>query len=246
MRSDVLLLVGAIASIGGFTLICCLAVGFLRLASRLLETGAARADALGRLAAAAERLVLVLERTGASPASASAPATTPPPRTAPGAREEAATLRARLEAARAANDPGRVLEIRATLATVLEPEQSALLDRSLARWFMDLIQKRLRQGAISAEVVELATRVAAALDSTPEGASLRAALPTLRRSVGLCARCGSPYTGLADACPACMGAGLPAVSIGPSSPSQDGGSPSPGGTEPAPEGDSQGSGDAPA
>jgi predicted amidophosphoribosyltransferase len=46
--------------------------------------------------------------------------------------------------------------------------------------------------------------VADAFDSTPEGASLRAALPTLRRSVGLCARCGRPYNGIADACPACL------------------------------------------
>ena len=66
---------------------------------------------------------------------------------------------------------------------------------------MALIQKRMRQGAMTTDIALLATRVAAAFDATPEGASLRAALPTLRRSVGLCARCGQPYTGIADACP---------------------------------------------
>jgi hypothetical protein len=114
------------------------------------------------------------------------------------------TLRARLEAAREANDADRVLELREALAPLLERDELAPLERGLARWFMGLIQKRLRQGAITVDMVNFATRVAGALDTTPEGASLRAALPTLRRSVGLCARCGKPYTGLADACPACL------------------------------------------
>jgi hypothetical protein len=41
---------------------------------------------------------------------------------------------------------------------------------------------------------------------TVEGASLRASLPTLRRSAGLCPRCAQPYTGLANACPQCLAA----------------------------------------
>ncbi len=69
---------------------------------------------------------------------------------------------------------------------------------------MAMIQKRLRGGAMRPDVAILAARVAESLDATPEGASLRAALPTLRRSAGLCARCGEPYTGLADACPKCL------------------------------------------
>ena len=69
---------------------------------------------------------------------------------------------------------------------------------------MALIQKRLRAGTIRIDVVELAAKVAERFDHTSEGASLRAALPTLRRSAGLCARCGKPYTGIADACPVCL------------------------------------------
>jgi predicted amidophosphoribosyltransferase len=46
--------------------------------------------------------------------------------------------------------------------------------------------------------------VAVSLYQTPEGASLRASLPTLRRAAGLCARCARPYKGIADACPACL------------------------------------------
>jgi hypothetical protein len=57
-----------------------------------------------------------------------------------------------------------------------------------------------------ADVAVLAARVALSLDDTPEGASLRASLPTLRRAAGLCARCGQPYTGIAEACPICQSA----------------------------------------
>jgi hypothetical protein len=251
MRNDVPLLVVALAalSLAAFGVFAWAVSRFLRLWSRLLETSAARAEALGRLAAAAERLAQVVERTGLSPRPASAAPSAPPAaQQGPASRPtDAETLRAQLEAAREASDPGRVLEIRETLVTLLEPEQRAALDRPLARWFLDLIQKRLRQGAIAVDVVALATRVAAALDTTPEGASLRAALPTLRRSVGLCARCGNPYTGIADACPACLTAGLPTVSGGPASPSRsvsEGGPPN--GTPLTPEADSQGSEDAPA
>ena len=137
----------------------------------------------------------------------------------------AAALRVRLDAAREAKDPDRVLEHREALAPLLEPEERVELDRGLARWFMALIQKRLRPGVMTLDLAVLASRVASAFDSTPEGASLRAALPTLRRSVGLCARCGQPYTGLADACPACLGTAQVPVFIPPPDPPQNGGPP---------------------
>jgi hypothetical protein len=260
MRNDAPLFVAAIASIAGFALAGWIVARRVRAWSRMVEATAAGADALARLASAAERMVAVLERTTLSvapnpPAEHPAASLAAGPRSAAlaefritlkqedwaqaesqiasfastnpddpvvvqlrdelkAAREAAAlSLQARLEAAREANDTQRVLEIRENLAAVLDPEQLAPLDRPLARWFLDLIQKRLRQGAISVDVVVLATRVAAALDTTVEGASLRAALPTLRRSVGLCARCGNPYTGIADACPACLPGGAFAPSV---------------------------------
>jgi hypothetical protein len=125
----------------------------------------------------------------------------------------AAVLRERIDAAREANDPERIFETRDTLIPLLAPGPRRELDRDLARWFMRLVQKRLRNGKISIDVAVLATRVAEAVDATPEGASLHAALPTLRRSVGLCARCGQPYTGIADACPACLASRMPAPGI---------------------------------
>lgn len=121
-------------------------------------------------------------------------------------RSAVAAHRDRLDAARTANDPERIFEIRESLASLLDPEPLRELDRELAGWFLRQIQKRLRNGIMTPDVVALATRVADAFDATPEGASLRAALPTLRRSVGLCARCGKPYSGIADACPACLAA----------------------------------------
>lgn len=115
-------------------------------------------------------------------------------------------LLARLDAARAAGDADRVLELREALSLLLTGEPLRALDRDLGKWFLHVIQKRLRAGAIAPDIPLLAARVADALDTTPEGASLRASLPTLRRSAGLCARCAEPYTGVAAACPKCLAA----------------------------------------
>lgn len=128
-------------------------------------------------------------------------------------------LQAKLAAAREVGDPDRVLELRDGLQPLLSDDDSRSLDHDLIRWLMGLIQKRLRTGTIRVDVVELAAKAAERFDHTPEGASLRAALPTLRRSAGLCARCGQPYKGLADACPDCLGhhqvAAVPGFDAGP-------------------------------
>jgi hypothetical protein len=112
-----------------------------------------------------------------------------------------------LQAARQVNDPARVLELYQVVVASLDSPTRGDLERDLARWFLALIQRRLRIGKIQADVVVLATQVAETFATTVEGASLRASLPTLRRSVGLCPRCASPYTGLGEACPKCLAAG---------------------------------------
>lgn len=121
-----------------------------------------------------------------------------------GRRGAADRLRARLAAAREANDPMGALELRDELARLTPPADHQELDRDLARWLMLALQRRLRAGTAGVDVAELAARAAASLAETPEGASLRAALPTLRRSAGLCPRCAQPYTGIANACPSCL------------------------------------------
>jgi len=109
-----------------------------------------------------------------------------------------------LRAAREVNDPNRVLELYAQTPPVQDAEDRRNLDQELAGWFLSLVHRRLRGGGVQLEIVTLAERVSESFAHTVEGASLRAALPTLRRSVGLCPRCGRPYNGTADACPVCL------------------------------------------
>ena len=51
----------------------------------------------------------------------------------------------------------------------------------------------------------LAARVVESFGDTPEGASLRAALPSLRRNAGLCPRCARPNPGARRSLPALRG-----------------------------------------
>jgi hypothetical protein len=120
-------------------------------------------------------------------------------------REAARSERlAQLKAARQVSDPDRVLELHQSLIPLLDAETRVTLDSDLSQWFLRLIHNRLRTGKIQTELVVLAGRIAEAFSHTVEGASLRASLPTLRRSAGLCSRCGLPYSGIASACPACL------------------------------------------
>lgn len=115
-------------------------------------------------------------------------------------------LRAQLDAAKAAMDPERVVEFRDQLTQHMRGEPLKELDRELVRWLIGIVQRRMRTGTVRSDVAQLAARVADSFGDTVEGASLRAALPTIRRSAGLCPRCAQPYRGLGEACPACLGA----------------------------------------
>jgi hypothetical protein len=148
-----------------------------------------------RIAPALERIAAALE---------SGAAVGPAPRAASAASVD--ELRARLDASRSANDPESVLVLRDELAAQLPAEAIAELDREVVHWLILLIQRRMRTGTVRADVVHLADRVARRFGTTLEGASLRASLPTLRRSAGLCPSCGEPYTGLEDVCPTCQAA----------------------------------------
>ncbi len=111
---------------------------------------------------------------------------------------------AELAAARDVNDPARVLDLYRSVAPELDPEQRGTLQSEVARWFLTVIYRRLRTGKIQVDVVELADEFVHSFAATTEGASVAAALPTLRRSAGLCPRCAQPYTGVDQACPECL------------------------------------------
>jgi hypothetical protein len=132
-----------------------------------------------------------------------------------------ADLHARLDAAQAAHDPMGVIEFRDALTEHLRGDRLKDLDRHLVQWLLTMIQKRLRTGTAGGDVAGLAARIADSFGDTPEGASLRASLPTLRRSAGLCPRCAQPYTGIGEACPRCLAVGAPTAfqpqAAGPSS-----------------------------
>jgi len=157
------------------------------------------AESLDRTIGLLERVALTLELRTAS--------TECGPPTDSGPAHPADTLQdhmAELKAARDVNDPLRVLELYQRIAPALESEPRAALQSEIAEWFLAVIYRRLRTGKIQVEVVELAGQFAETFAATTQGASVRAALPTLRRSAGLCPRCAQPYIGTAPACPDCL------------------------------------------
>lgn len=145
---------------------------------------------------------------GATPTPVVAAASVPPAVDEPAAEPppiDASRWRERLEAAREANDPARVLELREDAPAGQDEAALKELDADLGKWFLGLVHRRLRSGPLQLDLVTLVDRVSEVLGHTKDGASLRAALPTLRRGAGLCPRCAKPYAGVWEACPECMG-----------------------------------------
>jgi hypothetical protein len=123
--------------------------------------------------------------------------------------------RQELESGRAADDPDRVLDARDALTLHLRGERLVELDRQLVRWLVNLLQGWVRSGHRPADTAQLAARIAETFGDTTEGASLRAALPNLRRKAGLCPRCARPFQGKGDACPRCHAQGPADASLFP-------------------------------
>jgi hypothetical protein len=120
-------------------------------------------------------------------------------------------FKSRIDEARKLNDADQVVLLRDELTRHLVEEERKSLDRELIQWIMRWLQNRLRAARVDLDLVEFAARAAESFAETAEGASLNAALPTLRRSAGLCGRCGAPYQGSADACPSCRARALKVV-----------------------------------
>jgi hypothetical protein len=197
----------ALITIGGFGLAGWVAGRLIKASADLIEVVIAGAESAGRTADLIElhvvptlgRIAAALER--ARPA-ASALAGTGGPEEAPRAIDG---LRAQLEAARRADDPERVIDCRDALTEHLRGEPLRDLDRQVVRWLVGRVQARARAGTAAGALAaaSLAARVAESFGDTPEGASLRAALPSLRRDAGLCPRCARPNPADGDLCPRC-------------------------------------------
>ncbi len=127
-------------------------------------------------------------------------------------------LRARLDAAVASGDHLRVVDLRDELTQHLRGPELEDLDGRLVRGLVDAIRKRVQAGTIRADLADLAARVVDSFADTPEGATLRASIPNIRRSAGLCPRCGRPHRGQTDLCPRCRAAG-PGATASPVPPS---------------------------
>src|SRR4051812_42507661 len=199
----------ALATLGGFGLAGWVAGRLIRASAELIEVLIADVEAAGRTADLIElhvvptlgRIALALERTSR-------------PGGAGDEDEDEARaigeLRARLDAARARDDPDGVIDCRDALTEYLRGEPLHELDRELVRWLVGRVRARARAGTAegASAAAGLASRVADSFGDTPEGAGLRAALPNLRRNAGLCPRCGRPDPGRGEACPRCA-AGSP-------------------------------------
>lgn len=179
--------------------------GCFALAARALDRLTAQLQAL---TSAVESLsARVSPTSGSVPLLPTAPMAHEPARPEPPAAPPALTvdeLQARLHAAQEAGDVEGLLAYYDQLAPRLDAEARAPLDTRLLRWFLDRLMRRMRGGTVAADVATLAARIADRFPATREGAALRASLPTLRRSAGLCPECARPYQGDEDVCPECL------------------------------------------
>jgi hypothetical protein len=199
----------ALITFGGFGLAGWVAGRLIKTSADLIEVFIAGAESAGRTADLIElhliptlgRLAAALERDRPGPGERSA-ASSP-------ARPAAADLHARLDAARRADDPAGVIDCRDALTEHLRGEALHDLDGELVRWLVGRVQARSRSrtAAGALEAATLAARVAESFGDTPEAASLRAALPGLRRAAGLCPRCGRSRSPQGEPCPRCTAAG---------------------------------------
>jgi hypothetical protein len=113
------------------------------------------------------------------------------------------SLRDQLDQVERAGDCEGLLNIRDRLSAYLDGTELYQVDRRVAHWTAKYLRDALVAGKAK-EVVHLAERIVDAVgDTTQEGAQVRASLPTLRRSAGLCPECGQPNDVRLVRCPAC-------------------------------------------
>ena len=108
-----------------------------------------------------------------------------------------------LEAAREAGDVAAALGFRDALTEHIRGEALHALDQDLALWVARRVERRARDKTADWEVAGWVARALDSLGDMPETASLRAALPVIRRRAGLCTVCGQAVAGGAAVCGRC-------------------------------------------
>ena len=128
-----------------------------------------------------------------------------------------AAIRTELAAAQAAGRAGRVIELRDSLTQHLRGEPLHALDRELALWMLNLVERRVQSGTIDVEVAGWVARALDSFGAMPEAEPLRVALPALRRRAGLCQKCGRPVRGQEVLCSDCRPGGAVSRTVADSS-----------------------------
>ncbi len=121
----------------------------------------------------------------------------------PAASFGARAIRTEMAAAQAAGRAGRVFELRDSLTQHLRGEPLHALDRELALWMLNLVERRVQAGTVDVEVAGWVARALDSLGAMPEAEPLRVALPALRQRAGLCQKCGRPVRGQEALCSDC-------------------------------------------
>ncbi|MFO0888151.1 MAG: hypothetical protein U0790_03280 [Isosphaeraceae bacterium] len=121
--------------------------------------------------------------------------------------EEPEALRSALRRAQAAGQVGKAFELRDALTRHLRGESLHELDRGLALWMLNLVERRVRSRTADPQVAGWVARALDSLGEMPEAEPLRQSLPALRRQAGLCIRCGGPVPAAGRSgegvCPGC-------------------------------------------
>jgi hypothetical protein len=126
-----------------------------------------------------------------------------PNQSAPAADMGIKGLKADLASARSSGRPVRVFELRDALTQHLRGESLHALDCDLAIWLLNVVERRVQAGTVDVEVAGWVSRALDSLGEMPEAAPLRVALPALRRSAGLCQKCGRRVRGPEPLCVDC-------------------------------------------
>ena len=184
----------ALVTLGGCGLAGWILGQLFRIFAQVLEVLADGAEATWRTGDLIEqhlvptlgRIALALEERDGSAGLRPATATS-------AASVSAKAVRTELAAAQAAGRAGRVIELRDSLTQHLRGEPLHALDRELALWMLNLVERRVQSGTVDVEVAGWVARALDSFGAMPEAEPLRVALPALRRARDYARNAGGPF-----------------------------------------------------